>query len=166
MHGLARDDAGRLDLDLARVGRRDGPLAVDGDAEGVDDAARERVAHGHLRDLARALDGVALADVLEVAEERDADVVLLEVEHEAHDVVPEVEQLAGHGRLEAVHARDAVAGLEHGARLADGDLLIESVDLLADDLADFFGANLHVVFLTRCLPAEHRSSGRLTGLSS
>ena len=39
-----------------------------------------------------------------------------------------------------------VTGLEHGARLADGDLLVETVDLFADDLGDFFGANLHVWF--------------------
>ena len=126
------------------VGRRDRPLAVDRHAERVDHAADERVADGHLRDLAGALDGVALAHLLEVAEQRDADVVLFQVQHQPDDAaVAEVEQLAGHRRLEAVDAGDAVAGLEHGAGLHDGDLLVEALDLLADDLADLFGANLH-----------------------
>ena len=118
-----------------------------GCAEGVDHAADQRVAHGDLGDLAGALDDVALADRLEVAEEHDADVVLFQVEHQAHHVVAEVEQLAGHGVLQAVDAGDAVAGLEHGAGLGDRDLLVEALDLLADDLTDFFGANLHACFL-------------------
>jgi hypothetical protein len=84
---------------------------------GIDHAADQRVADGNLRDLARALDHVAFADRLEVAEEHDADVVLFQVEHQADDVLAEVEQLAGHGVFQAVDAGDAVAGFEHGAGL-------------------------------------------------
>ena len=88
-------------------------------------------------------------DRLEVAEERDADVVLLEVEHQPDDAAAaELEQLAGHRAGEAVDAGDAVAGREHGAGLGDRDLLVEVLDLLADDLADLFGANLHGGFLS------------------
>ena len=48
--------------------------------------------------------------VFEVAEERDADVVLLEVEHQPDDAaVAELEQLAGHRAVQAVDAGDAVA---------------------------------------------------------
>jgi len=143
VHALAGDDAGRLDLDLARLHGVDGTLAVDGDPEGVDHPADQRVADADLGDLARALDRVALAHLFKVTQQRDADVVLFQVQHQADDVVAKVQQLAGHGRLQAIHARDAVAGLQHGAGLHDGDLLIESFDLLADDLADFFGADLH-----------------------
>ena len=64
------------------------------------------------------LTGSPSRDLLEVAEERDADVVLFEVQHQADDAaVAEVEQLAGHRAVEAVDAGDAVAGLEHGAGL-------------------------------------------------
>ncbi len=49
-----------------------------------------------------------------LAEERDADVVLLEVEHHALDLVAaralELEQLAGHRAGQAVDAGDAVTG--------------------------------------------------------
>jgi hypothetical protein len=102
---------------------------------------------GNLRNLARALDHVAFANGLELAEECDADVVLFEVEHQADDAFAEVEQLAGHGVFEAVDAGDAVAGFEHGAGFGHRDFLVEALDLLADDLTDFFSANLHVVSL-------------------
>ena len=44
---------------------------------------------------------------------------------------------------EAVDARDAVAGGEHGAGLGDRDLLVVVLDLLADDVADLCGADIH-----------------------
>ena len=50
---LARDDAGRLDLDAAAVRRLDRALAVDRLPERVDDAADERLADGHVHDAAR-----------------------------------------------------------------------------------------------------------------
>jgi hypothetical protein len=52
---------------------------------------------------------VAVLDLVGRAEERHADVVLLEVEHHADDVVRELEELTGHGVFKAVHARNAVA---------------------------------------------------------
>ena len=120
--------------------------AVDRDAERVDDAAEQLLADRHLDDAARALDGVAFADRLELAEDRDADVVLLEVEHHAAESRRrrlELEQLAGHRAREAVDAGDAVADGQHGAGLGDRDLLVVVLDLLADDVADLFGADVH-----------------------
>src|SRR5690606_36169077 len=43
-HRLARDDAGRLDVDALALGRDDRALAVDRIAEGVDDAAEQALA--------------------------------------------------------------------------------------------------------------------------
>src|SRR5205823_4410938 len=84
---------------------------------------------------------------LELAEQRDADVVLLEVEHHALDLLAalplELEQLAGHGAVQAVHARDAVACGQDGAGLLVLDLLVVVLDLLADDVADLCGADVH-----------------------
>jgi hypothetical protein len=51
--GWRCDDAGRLDLDAAAVGRLDRALAVDRLAERVDDAADQRLADGHVDDAAR-----------------------------------------------------------------------------------------------------------------
>ena len=54
-----------------------------------------------------------------------------------------LEQLAGHAAFEAVDAGDAVAHGDHGAHLGDVHSRGESPELLADDLGDLFGANLH-----------------------
>ena len=72
-----------------------GPLPSTRLPERVHDAAEQRLADRHLGDAAGALDLVALLDVLRVADDGDADVVLFEVEHEARDAVRELEQLAG-----------------------------------------------------------------------
>ena len=86
---------------------------------------------------------VAFADLAVRAEDRDADVVLLEVEHHALHAVRELDQLAGLDVVEAVDAGDAVADREHLADVGDLGLLAEVLDLLLEDGGDFGGADLH-----------------------
>ncbi len=64
------------------------------------------------------------------AEERDADVVLLEVEREPDDAVVELEHLEREAVLEPVHAGDPVAELEHGADLGQVRVEVELLDPL------------------------------------
>src|SRR5581483_6043790 len=127
---------------LLRLERR---APVDGVAERVDDPADQLVADGHARDAAGPADGLALLDELPLAEERGADVVLLEVEREPGDAMVEVEHLHRDRVLEAVHARDAVADLEDGADL--GELRLDAVvlDPLLEDRGDLFGSQFHLV---------------------
>ena len=87
----------------------DRALAVDRLAERVDDAADHLVADRHRDDAARALDRVAFLDVRRVAEQHGADAFFFEVQRDAEQPVRELEHLAGHGALDAVNARDAVA---------------------------------------------------------
>ena len=147
---------------MRRVSRRvDRALAVDRLAERVDDAAEQRLADRHLGDAAGALDLVAFVDLLRLAEDRGADVVLFEVQHHAVDVVRELEQLAGRGLVEAVDAGDAVAGRQHAAGLAHLDLALVLLDLALDDVADFRGANLHSLVppcVARRDPAARRAA--------
>ena len=79
----------------------------------------------------------------EVAHEHRAHGVFFEVEGDAHDAVRQLQQLAGHAALEAVDARDAVAQGEDGAHLGDVHAGGEPAELLADDLGDLFGPNVH-----------------------
>src|SRR5262249_50697472 len=137
--------AGRLQLDAARLGRLNRPLAVDRAAERVDDAAEQRLADGNRRDLPGALDAVAFANVAVLAHDRDADVVFFDVQHEAANAAAELDELSRFGAVEAVDARDAVADAEHRAGLGDGDLLAEVLNLVADDAGDFVCTNLHGV---------------------
>jgi hypothetical protein len=75
VHGLAGDDAGRLDLDALADRILDRALAVDRVAERVDDAAEQALADRALDDRAGALDGVAFLDGAVVAEDDDANIV-------------------------------------------------------------------------------------------
>ena len=140
LHGLALDHAGRLPLERAGLGRLDRALAVERVAERVDDAAEQALADRDARHLAGAADGLALLDLLPVAEERDADVVLFEVEREADDVVLELEHLEGDRVFEAVDARDPVAELEHRADLREVGRDVVLLDPLLQDRGDLFRA--------------------------
>ena len=84
---------GRLDLDRAELVGVDRALAVDRLAERVDHAAEQRLADRHLQHAAGALDRVAFLDARVLAEQHGADVVLFEVQHQAHDAVRELEHL-------------------------------------------------------------------------
>ena len=75
-----------------------------------------------------------------VAEERRADVVLLEVEGDTSDAVVELDHLHRDRALEPVDARDAVADLEHGADLGEVGLDGEILDALLEDGGDLFRA--------------------------
>ncbi len=144
LHRLALDDARRLELDRTELVALDRAAVVERVAERVDHAPEQRLADGDLNDLARAADGVALLDEDVLAEQHDADVVLLEVEGEADDVVGQLDHLERDARVEAVHARDPVADLEDGADLLDVHGPRELLDLLAQDLGDLVRSQLHL----------------------
>ena len=88
MHALALHDAGRLQFERAAALGRDLAEAVDRVAERVDDAAEVAVADGDREDLAGAGDLLALLDAVELAEDDDADLVLVEVLREARACRP------------------------------------------------------------------------------
>ena len=126
------------------VARRDRPLAVDRLTERVDDAADELVADRHRDDAAGPLDRVAFLQVGGVAEEHGADAVFLEVQRDAEQSVRKLEHLARHRALGAVEARDAVADGHHGAHFGDINRRGVAADVVANDLGDFVGLDLHV----------------------
>ena len=133
----ALNSTGRNSVGLDRA------LAVERMPERIDDAADQRLADGHLEHAAGALDVVALLDEGVLPKKHGADVVLFEVQHQAHDVVRELEQLGGHAVAQAVDAGDAVADLEDGADLFDLDLGLIALDLSLQDGGDLFGSQLH-----------------------
>jgi hypothetical protein len=106
-------------------------------------AADDRVADGYVRDPARALDQITLFDARRIAEDGDADVVLLEVQNQTEDLTRELHELTGHHALESVNAGDAVTARQHRARLTDQRSAVEVLDLLLDDRGNFVGTELH-----------------------
>jgi hypothetical protein len=143
MHRLARDDAGRLDVDAAAFCRDDRALAVDRVAERVDDAAEQAGADRHVDDRAGALDGVAFLDVAVGAEDDDADIVGFEVERHAADAAGELDHFAGLDIVEAIDAGDAVTDGENLTYLGNFGFLDEILDLVLENCGNFRGADVH-----------------------
>src|SRR6202030_934425 len=119
VHRLARDDAGRLDVDALALGRLDRALAVDGIAERVDDAAEQALAHRRVDDGAGALDGLAFLDLAVGTEDDDTDVVGFEVQRHAARAVFELDHLAGLDVVQPVDAGDTVADGQHLSDFGD-----------------------------------------------
>ena len=143
VHRLARDDAGRLDVDAGALVGDDRALAVDRIAERVDDAAEQALADRHFDDRAGALDRLAFLDLAVLAENDDADVVGFEVERHAARAVLELDHLAGLNLVEAVGAGDAVADGEDLADLGHFRFGAEIGDLGLENGGNFSGADVH-----------------------
>ena len=143
VHGFARNDAGRLDVDAGALGGVDRAFAVDRIAERVDDAAEQLLADGNVDDGAGALDGLAFLDVALGAENDDADVVALEVERHAAHAVLELDHLAGLDVVEAIGAGDAVADREDLADLGHFGFIAEVGDFVLENGGNFSGADVH-----------------------
>src|SRR6185312_740183 len=152
MHGFARNDTRRLDLDAGARDVLERPLAVDGIAERIDHPAEQPAAHRHVDDGAGALHRVALADAAVIAEDDDADVVALEVERHALDAAWELDHLAGLDLVEPIDAGDAVADRQDLTDLGDIGLGAEIGDLVLQDRGDFRRADFHywAPFMASC----------------
>ena len=135
---LALENAGRGRLDRVEADGVDRALAVDRLTQRVDDAADERLAHGHGHDAARALDGVALADALFGAKHDDGNGAFLQILRHAVHAAGEFEQLAGHAAVESCRAGNAVADQGDGAGLRLVDLCFVVFDLRTDDAGNLF----------------------------
>ncbi len=143
---LAGDDARGLELERADLAGLDRALAVERHAERRDDAAEQGVADRDLEQLAAALDGVALDDLLPVAEEHGADVVGVEVQGETGDAVRELEALERYRVVEAVDPRDTVGDRQDGADLRQlGRAGVQAGDAALEDAGDLVGLDLHGV---------------------
>src|SRR6185437_16317976 len=108
VHRLARQDAGRLDVDAAPFGELDRALAVDRIAEPVDDAPEQALADWRIDDGAGALNRIALGDAPVIAEDHHADIVGFEVEGHTANAARELDELTGLHVVETVDAGDAV----------------------------------------------------------
>ncbi len=142
-HRLPRSDAGGDDVHLPLLGRPRLALAVERDAQRVDDAPDEPFADADLEQPAGALDAVAFLELEVIAVDDGTDGVFFKVEDLPDDAALELEQLAGHGVLEAVDAGDAVTDFDDGADLADAEPVFEAGDLLLEDGRDLGNVDGH-----------------------
>jgi hypothetical protein len=123
----------------------DRPLAVERDAQRVHDPAEQLGADRDLHDAARRLDQVALLEVLVVAHDHRADLVLLQVQGHAVNVARELQQLARHRLAQAVDGGDAVADGDDPAHLGRDQLGLEVLEPRLDDVGDVLGTDAHLL---------------------
>src|SRR3954469_12147316 len=143
VHGLARNDAGRLDVDAHALVGLDRALAVDGIAERVDDAAEQALADRRVHDGAGALDGLTFLDLAVGAENNDTDVVGFEVQRHAAGAVLELDHFTGLDVIQTENASDTVADGQHLSDFGDFSFLAEILDLVLEDRGNFRGADVH-----------------------
>jgi len=88
---------------------------------------------------------VSPSTIFPLAEQHDADIVLLKVEREAGHVVRELEHLERHAVVQAVDARDPVGDRQHRSHLREvGALGLEALDPLPQDARNLVRLDLHV----------------------
>src|SRR5207342_3638442 len=134
---LAPDHARGNGFNRGRELGFDRALAVDRFAECVDDAAEQFRTDRHFEDAAGGLGGVALAQVLVVAQDHGADRVAFQVQCERVGGVGQLDHFALHHVGEAVDAHDAVGHRGHGAFVARFGGQLDLLDAGLDQFADF-----------------------------
>ena len=144
--GLQLQNTALLGLDLAE--------AVDRGAERVDHPAEEGVADRHREDLAGAPHLLALLDPVVRAEDDRADLALVEVQRHAEHAAPELQQLVGHGRGEALDVGDAVTGVGDGADLFPGRVRLQRGDVARDRTPDLLRGDRQLCHLSISRPAK------------
>ncbi len=143
MNGFTRQDARRLHVDEATLGRLDRALAIERVAEGVDNPAQKALSDGNVDDGPGPLDRLAFGDAGVVAEDDDADIVLFEVQGHALHPAFELDHLTGTDIVEPVDTGDAVTDRENLADLRDLGVLAEVLDLALENGADFGRVEFH-----------------------
>jgi hypothetical protein len=83
--GATRKNSGSLQRGTTALSGFNGALAVNGITERINDATEECRADRNIDDLASALDGVALLDETVVTENRDTDIIGLQVQAHSTD---------------------------------------------------------------------------------
>ena len=137
--GLERHGDGRAVHD-GRGGAFDGqalagghrPVAIERPTERVDDAPQQSIAHRHVHDPARALDFIARVQMPVVAEQHDADFVLIHVERDAEHIAGKLHQLLKAHAGKAGDLGDAGGDAGDRAHLAWRQLRREGFPHLAD----------------------------------
>jgi len=140
---LAGNHAGGHLLDGRELARFNRPLAVHRVAQGIHNAAQQRLAHRHFQNAPGGLHHIAFGDMAVVAQDHRAHRILLQVQRKAVRVARKLQHFAVLSPGQAVNAADAVGDGHHRAHL---NLLrggIEILDALADQITNFVRFQSH-----------------------
>ena len=155
VHGLAADDAGRLDLHAAQLRCRPAsPLPSIGSPSALTTRPSTPSPTGTERMRPVALTVWPSSMRVDVAEHDGADRVLVEVEGEADGAVLELEQLVHGGVGQARHAGDAVADLGDAADGAGLERGLEALEVLLERRRDVGGGEGEFSHALSCVPVR------------
>ncbi len=112
LYRLSLDDVGGPSLDQPILFPGDGPFSIDGLSDSVNHPSDEGISHGHREDPSRPLDGIPLFDLGEVPQDHGPDVILLQIEGHAEDVVRKLEHLRRHDVGKSLDPGDAIPRLD------------------------------------------------------
>ena len=135
-HGLTGDDAGSEFFDRILGIGDDRAFAVEGFAQGIDDAAEQAFAYRDGKEAAGGADFVAGLDAFSGTEEHAAHFSFFEVQRETEDPAGELDHLVEHHVAEAFDLGDAVADFTDNADIGAGDGGFEAGDLGFEFLED------------------------------
>jgi hypothetical protein len=128
-HAPALDDAGRDFFHRIKGFGIDRPLVINRLAECVDDPAKERLAHRHLKQTPGRFDLIAFRNPGRIAEKDDADFRFFEVKREPEVAARELDHLVQHHLAQALDPGHAVTGFAHHADVAFGGRGFQPRDL-------------------------------------
>ena len=162
LHRLPLDDVGGLAFDEPEFIGVDGPLAIDGLTQGVDDPSDQGISHGNGEDLACPPNLISLFDLGIVAQDHGPDIVLFEVEGHPVDSLGKFKHLGGHATGKPLDPGDPVPGLDDLPYLFDLHLDLKLLDVLLQDGGYLFRIDLQFhglhLFLQPPFPQEERES--------
>ena len=107
-------------------------------------ATQHGLTHGDFGNAACAAHRIAFLQAVRFPHDGCTDIILFQVQHDAHDVARKLQQLTRHGRGQAVNRGNTVTNRKNLPHLFCGNILAIVLNLLANNLANFFCTNLHI----------------------
>src|SRR6185437_277439 len=141
-HRLPIDDHRRYTLESLKCIGRKRDFAIDRLTEGVHYPPDHRLSDWNRHDAAGAFHLVAFLDRLVLAQKHGADLVLFQVERNAKNIIPEINQLTGHHVFEPVNPGDAVADADDRSGLGHIHGRIVVFDFGSEYTRDFVCSDL------------------------
>ena len=115
-----------------------GSLSVQRLTNSRNHAAKNRLADRHLRNTAGSLDNIPFLDMNIGSHDGDTHVVFLKVQDQSENTTREFHQFKGHCFLKAIDSGNTIANRQNDPCFTELDLFVVILDLILNDLTNFF----------------------------
>ena len=158
-NGLTLDDTGSRTFYRSISGRFDGAFAIDGGAEGIDNAADEGFAYRNRNNTAGTADAVAFFDAGIITQNDDGDGIFFKVLGNAVFPIGEFQQLIHHALVQSGGTSNTIANDDDGTYLILHNVVFVIFDLGFNNFGYFLWSQFHrtTSFLFRLQCVDSRS---------